>query len=80
MSTTNDRRMDRIRHLLGFRIDPELAQYLKTNQPQISRWRNAGFAKSIANLIDSLLSIISIQRKEIIELKKELKSLKRSKE
>jgi hypothetical protein len=42
--------MDRIRHLLGFRTGPELAQYLKTKQPQISRWRNAGFAKSIAKL------------------------------
>ena len=60
----NDKRMDRIRKLLHCKTDVELAEYLETNQPQISRWRNTGFHRSTAKLLDSLLAIISKLKRE----------------
>lgn len=70
MPTDNDLRMDRIRKLLDCETDVELAKALGTTQPRISRWRNVGFYKSTAELIDVLLTIINRQKKEIASLKK----------
>ena len=72
----NDRRMDRIRKLLNCMTDVELAKYLATNQPQISRWRNIGFHRSTAKLLDRLLAIISKLKRESAGLKKEIKALR----
>jgi hypothetical protein len=72
----NDRRMNRIRNLLQCKTDVELAQLLETNQPQISRWRNTGFPHSTAKLLDSLLAIVSKLKREVVGLKKEIKSQK----
>lgn len=74
----NEKRMLRIRKLLGCKKDTELAKKLKTNQPQISRWRNTGFHESTTILLDHLLLIISRQKRELNRLKKELAELKQS--
>ena len=71
-SRDNDRRIKRIRSLLNCDSDVELAKRLDTNQPQISRWRRGGFARSTAALIDALLLIISRRQREINQLKEEL--------
>lgn len=73
----NEKRVKRIRRLLKFKSDTELADYLETKQPQISRWRNTGFHQTTANLIDTLLSIISELQKQLADAKRENKHLKK---
>ena len=74
--TVEQKRIDRIRKLLGFRTDIELGAYLGAKQPQISRWRNTGFHATTSKLLDELLKIITQKQKEINRLKREIKAIK----
>jgi transcriptional regulator with XRE-family HTH domain len=70
MTAANDKRVDRIRKLLGCKTDIDLAARLGTNQPQISRWRHKGLPPSTTALIDSLLGVITQLIREISLLRK----------
>jgi hypothetical protein len=74
----NEKRVDRIRRLLGCKSDVELAKKLETQQPQISRWRRGELSKSMVRLIDELVSTIGALKREKNRLKKELDDLKKS--
>jgi hypothetical protein len=74
----NDRRMNRLRRYLGCRTDSELAAKIDAKQPQISRWRTTGFPRSTGELVDKLIKIISKSKREITQLKKEIKALKQA--
>ena len=74
--TAEQKRIDRIRKLLGIRTDIELGAHIGASQPQISRWRNTGFHVTTSKLLDELLKIISKKQKEINRLKREIKALK----
>lgn len=77
MPTKANKRIDRIRRLFGCRTDAQLGELLGTTQPQIARWRKGDVAKTTANLIDGLLSLISKRNGEITRLKREIRELKK---
>lgn len=77
MATDNEKRVEMLLKIAGVTKFGELAKIFKTNQPQISRWKINGFHGCTNEVIDFLLSVISKQKREINELKKEIKSLKK---
>jgi len=77
MPTKANKRIDRIRRLFECKTDAELGERLGTIQPQIARWRKGDVAKTTANLIDGLLSLISKRNGEITRLKREIRELKK---
>jgi predicted transcriptional regulator len=75
-----EKRIERIKRLLDCKSDSELARRLELKQPQIARWKRGEFSKSMAMLVDYLLSIISGLKREITKLKKENASIKKKPE
>ncbi len=76
MPIDHNKRLNRIRKLLGLKTDVELADLIEAKQPQLSRWRKAGFSMSTGNLLDELVALISKLKREVTKLKKENKSLR----
>lgn len=76
MKKADQRRINRLKKLMGCNTDVEFAAFLKVNQPQVSRWKSVGFHESTAKIIDHLLSIIADQKKEIRMLKKKRRELR----
>ncbi|BBO86729.1 hypothetical protein DSCO28_72950 (plasmid) [Desulfosarcina ovata subsp. sediminis] len=72
---TNDDRINKIRRILHVKTDAELSGKLNTNQPQISRWRRVGFARSTEALIDYLIGLIADLKSENRKLRKKLRSI-----
>lgn len=71
-----EKRVDQIKRLLDCKSDSELARQLEALQPQIGRWKRGEISNSMANLVDRLLSITSSLKREIVRLKREIKTLK----
>lgn len=78
MTTKSEKRIDKLRRLLGCKTDVELAKLLGSQQPQIARWRRGELRKSMVSLIDVLIGTVSGQKREINRLKKELAELKKA--
>lgn len=74
----HEKRIDKLKRLLGCKTDVELAKLLGSQQPQIARWRRGELRKSMASLIDVLLGAVSKQKREINRLKKELGELNKT--
>lgn len=70
IKTSNTKRIDKIKGLFSIETDEELATYLNTTQPQISRWRKSGMPTSTKNLIDMLLLFIKRLKRKIRNLEK----------
>lgn len=75
-ATDPEKRVERIKQLLDCESDSELARRLETQQPQIARWKRGEFSKSMARLVDYLLSDVSRLKREIQRLEKEIKTIK----
>jgi hypothetical protein len=69
VALSNEKRFKRILKLTGVKYEKDIAGKFGTNQPQISRWKHGGFHGCTNAVIDFLLSIISIQQREINRLK-----------
>jgi hypothetical protein len=55
MSNESEDRIDRIKKIIGVETDTELADFCGCHGPQVSLWRNRGFTKPIARLLDALM-------------------------
>jgi hypothetical protein len=55
MSEESEDRVDRIKKIIGVESDAELADFCGCHGPQVSLWRNRGFTKPIARLLDALI-------------------------
>jgi hypothetical protein len=55
MSEESEIRVERIKKILGFEHDVELARLCESRPKQISIWRNKGFTKSYERILDALM-------------------------
>jgi hypothetical protein len=57
MSEESEIRIERIKKILGFEHDSELAEFCGGHQSSMSNWRNRGFIKPIERMFDGLLDV-----------------------
>ena len=75
---TNEKRLKKILQALRVKSGYQLAAKLNCSEPQVSRWRNLGFARSTQMLVDNLLFTIEELKRENRKLRKELREYKKS--